>query len=128
MVTEATRKLEYIGSSAKDLRKLPSDVREVFIHGLALALIGERHLDAEPMKGFGDACVLEIRERYRGDAYRAVYTVRFEKAVYVLHVFKKKSTEGIKTPKPDIELIKSRLQAAEVHYKVNYESKKKNGR
>jgi phage-related protein len=100
----------------------------VFVYELALALIGEKHPDAEPIKGFGDGCVLEIREKHKGDAYRAVYTVRFEKAVYVLHVFKKKSKKGIETPKPDIELIKTRLKAAEVHYKMNYESKKKHGK
>ena len=125
-MTESARTLKYISSSEKDLGKLPQDVQEVFLHGLALALIGEQHPDAEPMKGFGDACVLEIRERHKGDAFRAVYTVRFEKAVYVLHVFKKKSKKGIETPKPDMELIKLRLKAAEVHYKANFKSKKKN--
>lgn len=126
-MTKVERKLEYI-SSEKDLKKLPQEVQEVFIHGLALALIGEKHPDAEPMKGFGDACVLEIREKHKGDAYRAVYAVRFEKAVYVLHVFKKKSKKGIETPKLDLELIKSRLKAAEAHYKINYKSKKKHGK
>lgn len=125
-MTTEERKLEYISSSRKDLEKLPAEVKEVFIHGLEL--IGEKHPDAEPMKGFGNASVLEIRERYKGDAYRAMYTVRFEKAVYVLHVFKKKSKTGIGTPKQDIELIKKRLGAAEVHYKENFKSTKKNGK
>lgn len=119
------RKLEYISSSKKDLEKLPIEVKEVFIHGLELALIGEKHPDAEPLKGFGDASVLEIRERHKGDAYRAMYTVRFKKAVYVLHVFKKKSKTGIGTPKQDIELIRTRLKAAEVHYKENFKDEKK---
>ncbi len=127
-MTREERKLEYISSSRKDLEKLPLDVKQMFIHGLELALIGEKHPDAEPMKGFGDASVLEIRERYKGDAYRAMYTVRFEKAVYVLHVFKKKSKSGIATPKQDIELIKARLKAAETHYKENFKSKKKDGK
>lgn len=118
------RKLEYISSSKKDLEKFPLDVKQVFIHGLELALIGEKHPDAEPLKGFGDAGVLEIRERHKGDAYRAMYTVRFEKAVYVLHVFKKKSKSGIATPKQDIELIRTRLKAAEAHYKTNFKGKK----
>ena len=119
------RKLEYISSSRKDLERLPLDVKEVFIHGLELALIGEKHPDAGPMKGFGDASVLEIRERHKGDAYRAMYTVRFKKAVYVLHVFKKKSKSGIATPKQDIELIRTRLKAAEIHYKENFKDEKK---
>lgn len=127
MTTEG-RKLEYVASSKKDLEKMPFEVIETFIHGLELALIGEKHPDAEPMKGFGDAKVLEIREKHKGDAYRAMYTVRFEKAVYVLHVFKKKSKTGIKTPKQDIELIRARLKTAEAHYKANFKSKEKNGR
>ncbi len=127
MVSEE-RHLEYISSSKKDLEKLPLDVKEIFIHGLELALIGEKHPDAQPMKGFGDASVLEIRERHKGDAYRAMYTVRFEKAVYVLHVFKKKSKKGIATPKQDIDLIKARLKAAETHYKEHFKGKKKNGK
>lgn len=117
---EKNRRLEYIASSKKDLEKLPRDVQEVFIHGLELALVGEKHPDAEPMKGFGGANVLEIREKHKGDAYRAMYTVRFKKAVYVLHVFKKKSKKGIATPKQDTDLIKARLKAAEAHYNDNF--------
>lgn len=74
--------------------------------------------NAKPLQGFGGAGVLEIVESYRGDAYRAVYTVRFAKVVYVLHCFQKKSTSGIKTPKQDVELIKSRLAEAERLYKA----------
>lgn len=118
------RKLEYIASSKKDLENLPEVVKELFIHGLGLALIGEKHPDAKPMKGFGNATLLEIREQYKGDAYRAMYTVRFEKAVYVLHVFKKKSKSGIATPKQEVELIKARLKMAERHYKEKFEGKK----
>jgi phage-related protein len=73
----------------------------------------QKHQDAKPLGGFAGAGVLEIVESYQGDAYRAVYTVRFPEAVYVLHVFKKKSARGIATPKPHIDLIKQRLK--EVH-------------
>jgi phage-related protein len=118
------RKLEYIASSKKDLENLPEAVKEVFIHALELALIGEKHPDAKPMKGFGNASLLEIREHYKGDAYRAMYTVRFEKAMYVLHVFKKKSKRGIATPKQEIELIKTRLKMAENHYKEKFAGKR----
>jgi phage-related protein len=59
----------------------------------------------------------EIVSDYYGDTYRAVYTVKFEKTVYVLHAFQKKSKHGIKTPAPDIELIKRRLKVAEDDYK-----------
>lgn len=67
------------------------------------------------MKGFGSAGVLEVVEDLQGDTYRAVYTVRFANAVYVLHCFQKKSTKGIETPKPDMDKIRERLKAAEIH-------------
>ena len=118
------RTLEYIASSKKDLEGLPGAVKEMFIHGLGLALIGEKHPDAKPMKGFGNASLLELRERYKGDAYRTMYTVKFEKAVYVLHVFKKKSKSGIATPKQEIELIKARLKMVESHYKEKFAGKR----
>jgi len=72
---------------------------------------------AKPLKGFGGVRVMEIVERYRTDAYRAVYTAHFENAVYVLHVFQKKSKSGIATPKHEIELIRRRFAEAERHYR-----------
>ena len=68
-------------------------------------------------RGFGSAGVLEVVEDWRGNTYRAVYTVRFEQRVYVLHVFQKKSKSGIATPKPDIDLIRGRLKVAASHAK-----------
>ncbi len=68
------------------------------------------------MKGFSGAGVLEIVEDFDGNTYRTVYTVSFKHAVYVLHVFQKKSTKGITTPKPDMDLVKHRLQTAKQHY------------
>jgi len=73
------------------------------------------------MKGFGGASVLEVREDDGSGTYRAVYTVKFERAVYVLHAFQKKSKKGISTPKEDLDLIRKRLKDAEQHYKENYE-------
>jgi phage-related protein len=72
---------------------------------------------AKPLKGFVGTRVMEIVERYRADAYRAVYTTHFANAVYVLHVFQKKSKRGIATPKPDIDLIRTRLAEAQRDYK-----------
>lgn len=74
---------------------------------------GETDPAAKPMKGFGGASVLEIVARDESGAWRAVYTVRYEEAIYVLHAFQKKSKHGIATPKQDIELIKSRLAEAD---------------
>jgi phage-related protein len=71
---------------------------------------------AKPLKGFTGAGVLEVVEDHMGDTYRAVYTVRFADAVYVLHAFQKKSKSGIATPQRDIDLIKTRLQRAQEHH------------
>lgn len=92
---------------------MPEDVQDVFGYALHLVQTGQKHPDAKPLKGFGGAGVLEVVDDFQGDAYRAVYTVRFADAVYVVHCFQKKSTQGIATPKPDMELIKSRLKAIE---------------
>ena len=102
----------WIGTSRQDLRKLPGDVQNVFGYSLYLAQSGKKHPSAKPLKGFGGASVLEVVEDYRGDTYRAVYTVKFAEAVYVLHVFQKKATHGIATPRHEIELIGQRLKRA----------------
>ena len=104
--------LIWMGSSKKDLRALPTDVVDVFGYALYLAQTGKRHDNTKVLKGFGDASVLEVIESQAGNAYRAVYTVRFSAAVIVLHVFQKKSKSGIETPKPDMELIDDRLKKA----------------
>lgn len=105
--------LYWIGSSKKDLQSLPEDVQDVFGYALYLAQIGKKHADAKPLRGFGSAGVLEVVEDYQGDTYRAVYTVRFAAKVFVLHVFQKKPTKGISTPKHDLDVIRERLKAAE---------------
>ena len=102
----------WVGSSKEDLRKLPAGVQDVFGYALFLAQTGKRHPQAKPLKGFGGASVLEVVEDFRNDTYRAVYTVKFAEAVYVLHVFQKKSKHGIKTPKQELELIRDRLKRA----------------
>jgi phage-related protein len=86
-------------------------------YALYLAQIGGKHNRSKPLKGFGGAGVLEVVEEYEGDAHRAVYTVRFAEAVYVLHVFQKKSRRGIETPQREIDLIRSRLKWAEENYR-----------
>lgn len=104
--------LVWIADSRKRLREFPDDTRSIVGFALRHAQAGGRHVDAKPLKGFGGAGVLEIVEDHDGDTYRAVYTVRFQEAVYVLHAFKKKSKRGIKTPLQDIETIKSRYANA----------------
>lgn len=77
---------------------------------------GGKHVAAKPLKGFGGTGVLEIVDNHEGNTFRAVYTVKFAGAVYVLDAFQKKSKKGVKTPKGDIDRIKKRLKAAEEHY------------
>ena len=103
----------WIGSSRADLASLPEDVKDLFGYALYLAQRGGKHPDSKPLRGFGGAGVLEIMEDHGGDTYRAVYTVRLAGRIYVLHVFQKKSKAGIKTPKFEIDLIRSRLKRAE---------------
>ncbi|MCL1824518.1 MAG: type II toxin-antitoxin system RelE/ParE family toxin [Betaproteobacteria bacterium] len=109
--------LRWIGSTKKDLKAMPDDVQDTFGYALHQAQIGKKHEQAKPLKGFGSAGVLEVVEDSSGGTFRAVYTVKFSEAVYVLHCFQKKSSHGIATPKPDMDLIRERLKTAEVHAK-----------
>ncbi len=114
--SQMLRPLYWVASSKRDLMVMPGKVQDVFGYALHLAQAGKKHPAAKPLKGFGGAGVLEVVEDFQSDTYRAVYTVRFESAVYVLHCFQKKSTSGIATPKPDLELIKTRLRAVEAQH------------
>jgi phage-related protein len=105
--------VRWVGSSLRDLRFFPSEVRTDIGYALFAAQQGKTDPAAKPLKGFGGASVLEIVAAHHGNAWRAVYTVRFHDAVYVLHVFQKKSTKGIATPAREIELIRRRLAEAE---------------
>lgn len=107
------KQLEWIGSSKKDLKALPEEVVDVLGYALYLAQIGQRHDQAKSLRGFGSAGVLEVVEDWRGDTYRAVYTIRHAARVFVLHVFQKKSKSGAATPKPDVDLIRKRLKLAD---------------
>ena len=107
------RPLEWIGSSYKDLMALPIAVRRFFGYALSLAQAGDQHDDAKVLTGFGSAGVLEVVEDDRSGTYRAVYTVKFKEAVFVLHCFQKKSKHGIATPKEDLAIIRARLKVAE---------------
>ena len=111
--------VHWIGSSRKDLRAMPDQVQDDIGYALYLAQMGGKHADAKPLTGFKGAGVLEIVENHDGDTYRAVYTVRFANAIYVLHAFQKKSKRGIATPQADMDLIKRRLQQAAEDAKDN---------
>ena len=107
-----SKPLRWVGSSYDDLLTLPEEVRREVGYALFVAQNGEKADNAKPLKGFGGGGVLEVVENHDGDTYRAVYTVRFASAVYVLHAFQKKSKAGIKTQKKDMDLIEARLKAA----------------
>jgi len=96
--------LLWIGSAKSDLREFPEGVKDEIGVALSVAQFGGKHPKAKPWRGAGPG-VLEIVEDHRGDTYRAVYTVRFEEAAYVLHAFQKKSPRGIKTAQTDVEMV-----------------------
>ena len=103
----------WIGTSREDVRAFPEEVRRVIGVALRQAQEGGKAHAAKPLRGFGGASVLEILEDFDGDTYRAVYTVRFADAIYVLHAFQKKSKRGRETPKQELDLIQRRLRIAE---------------
>ena len=103
----------WIGSSRKDLREFPETVQDHMGYALYVAQRAGKHRDAKALSGFGGAGVVEVVKDYRGNTFRAVYTLRFAGTVYVLHAFQKKSKTGRETPRRDMELIKQRLREAE---------------
>ncbi|MGH8611351.1 MAG: type II toxin-antitoxin system RelE/ParE family toxin [Gammaproteobacteria bacterium] len=111
--------LFWVGSAKRDLLAFPEPVKDEIGIALSVAQFGGKHLKAKPWKGVGPG-VLEIVEDLRGDTYRAVYTVRFQGAVYVLHAFQKKSPRGIKTAQSDVQLIARRLKRAAEDYEARY--------
>lgn len=102
----------WLGSSRKDIRKLPEDVQDEMGYVLHLVQNGEFDRSIKPLKGGDLAGVFEIRVDESGDTYRAVYVVNLGSRIYTLHVFQKKSKRGIETPKPDMDIIRSRLRRA----------------
>ncbi|WP_245444642.1 type II toxin-antitoxin system RelE/ParE family toxin [Microvirga sp. KLBC 81] len=122
----AQKPVEWIGSSLDELKELPEEVRREVGHAIFTAQIGGKHPSAKPLTGdkaFKGAGVLEVVEDHDGNTYRAVYTVRFEGVVYILHAFQKKSKKGIATPKEEVDRIKRRLAAAMAHYEENYRAR-----
>ncbi len=115
-VTTLPKPVRWVGSSREDLRAFPNEVQRKVGGALWDAQIGAKSPFAKPLKGFSGAGVLEIVDDFDGDAYRAVYTVRFFGVVYVLHAFQKKSKRGVATPGTEIRVIAQRLQRAREDY------------
>lgn len=108
----------WMGSSLKDLKQFPEEVKEEMGYALYLAQCGERHKNAKTLSGIGNADIVEIKLNDKSGTYRIVFTIEFENYLFVLHSFQKKSKKGIATPKTDIDLIKSRLKDAKTLYEI----------
>ena len=111
--------LHWMGSALKELAGFPPKAQRSIGFALSAAQYGGKHLSAKPWKGEGQGG-LEVVKDYDGDSYRAIYTVRFEHAVYVLHAFQKKSPRGIETRQSDIALVRARLKIAQQDYEERY--------
>jgi phage-related protein len=111
--------LFWVASSLNDLLAFPEKVQRKIGAALSVAQFGGKHPSAKPWKGAG-SFVFEIVEDFRSDAYRAIYTVKFADAVYVLHAFQKKSPSGIRTPRRDVELVVQRLKQAQQEYEARH--------
>ena len=108
-----------MGRSRKDISAMPEDVKDVIGFALDTAQCGEKSASAKPLKGFRPS-VLEIVDNFDGETYRAVYTVKLKGAIYVLHTFQKKSKKGIATPTKELDVIRTRLKEAAVHYNEHF--------
>ena len=113
------RPLYWVGSSKRDLLEFPEEVVDNIGYALSVVQYGGRPPSAKPWKGLGSG-VSEIVEDDASGTYRAVYTARFREAIYVLHAFQKKSPSGIRTARPDVELVEERLKAARRDYEARY--------
>src|SRR5260370_12796177 len=109
----------WAGSAKDDLMECPEAVKDEIGIALSVAQFGDKHPKAKPWKGEGPG-VLEVVADHRSDTYRAVYTVKFEHAIYVLHAFQKKSPKGKKTAQSDVDLISRRLRGASEDYDARY--------
>jgi len=117
-IERAEKPCLFVGPSRGELKAFPDEVRGRVGHALHQAQCGEEPETAKALKGFGGRGVLEIVEDFDGNAYRAVYAVRFAGLIYVFHAFQKKSKRGIATPKQTLDLVKSRLRDAEEDYRT----------
>ena len=115
MEEREVKPLYWVASAKRDLKSMPVEVQDTFGFALHQAQAGKKHEHAKPLQGFGSGGVLEVVETAREGTYRAVYTVKFRHAVYVLHCFQKKSKQGIGTPKSELDIVLARLKAARAH-------------
>ena len=108
-MTPRTRPISWIRAALKEFETFPEGARSICLAALTIAAEGGKADIAKPMHGMGSG-VFEIALAFRGNAFRVVYAVQLAEDIWVVHAFQKKSTHGIKTPKPEIDLIKDRLK------------------
>ena len=108
-MTRTTRSISWIGAARKAFDGFPEGAQSICLSALTIAAEGGKAGIAKPMKGLGSG-VLEIALPHRGNAFRVVYAVQLGTDLWVVHAFQKKSTQGIKTPKHEIDLIKDRIK------------------
>jgi phage-related protein len=108
-MTRQTRPISWIKAARKDFERFPLEAQSVCLAALTIAAEGGKADIAKPFKGLGSG-IFEVVLPWRGDAFRVVYAVQIGDEVWVLHAFQKKSTQGIKTPQHEIELIENRLK------------------
>jgi phage-related protein len=118
-LSRGEKPLDWVGSSKKDFLGFPEAVKDEMGNALGVAQFGGKHPSAKPWKGHGPG-VFELVEDNDGDTYRAVYTVRFEEVVYVLHAFQKKSPNRIRTAQLDIDMVERRLKIAQQDYQSRH--------
>lgn len=123
-----SKPLQWVGTSKKDIRSFPTEVKEVFgfdLHNIELGLAPIS--TAKALKGNDVKGVLELKKRFDNNTYRLVYIVKLKQSIYILHCFQKKSSTGIKTPQKDMNIVKARLQVA-IEHNAKLEKEKKNGK
>ncbi len=116
--------LIFVADAEDDIAAMPEKVKRGFGFDLRTVQEGQTPESASPFEGSRANEVMKLSERHDGDTYRCVYAAKFEKAVYVLHVFQKKSTSGIATPQKDIDLVYTRLAAAKADYEERFGKEK----
>ena len=108
--------LFWVGSTRRAMKEFPREVQREMGFALYRAQLGGKHVHAKPLRSFGGGGVVEVVEDFRGDTYRTVYTVKFADAIYAVHAFQKKSKQGRKTPRREIDIVRRRLIEAKEHH------------
>src|ERR1700693_6350631 len=108
-MTRTTRPISWVNAALKGFGKFPEEAQAICLAALTIAAEGGKAGLAKPMKGLGSG-VFEIALPYRGNAFRVVYAVQLGEELWVVHAFQKKSTQGIKTPQREIDVIRDRLK------------------